>query len=66
MAEEGLNIKRVEIDVTTEIENENIEKITIESKNEIKIILEFQLIEKYRVVAVLREDRLVVIDLKNM
>ena len=66
IAEEGNTIKRVQIDASIELEAEHISKMTLQSEKEVKIVLEFEPIETYRVVAVLREDRLVVIDLAKM
>lgn len=66
IAEEGNTIKRVQIDASIELEAEHISKMTVQSEKEVKIVLEFEPIEMYRVVAVLREDRLVVIDLAKM
>ena len=66
IAEEGNTIKRVQIDASIELEAEHISKMTLQSEKEVKIVLDFEPIEMYRVVAVLREDRLVVIDLAKM
>jgi len=66
LAEEGNTIKRVQIDATAELEVHHISKMTLQSEKEVKIVLEFEPIEMYRVVAILREDRLVVIDLAKM
>jgi len=59
-------ISKMTLQSEKEVKVHLISKMTLQSEKEVKIVLEFEPIEMYRVVAILREDRLVVIDLAKM